>query len=161
MIVQRISSGEEKPTYVEIADSKDFSLLTKRRYSFDWKVYKQTADVHVLRLETGEEILGAMKLQHFPGEDRIEVELLSCSKENIGRNKIYDRITGCLLAFACYLCYMRHGSESMVSLYPKTVLRTHYMRKYGMNVEGIQLAFKKDSLTAIINKYLITYGETA
>ncbi|WP_341833865.1 hypothetical protein WJU16_12650 [Chitinophaga pollutisoli] len=135
MIVQKISTGEEKPTYIEIAGSKDFRLLTKHRYSFNRRVYKRTAEAYMLRLEVDNDILGAMKLKHFPAEEIIEVELLSSSKENIGRNKIYDRIPGCLLAYACYKCYLEHGKDAMVMLRPKTVLGQHYMDKYGMKVK--------------------------
>lgn len=161
MIVQKISSGEDKPTYIEIADSKDFRLLTKRRYSFNWSVYKHTADTFVLRLEMDNDILGVMKLKHFPSEDRIEVELLASSKENTGRRKIYDRIPGCLLAYACYKCYMEHGKDALVMLKPKTVLSQHYIDKYGMNVEGIYLALEKDALIEMINQYLFIYEQAA
>jgi hypothetical protein len=50
MIVQLISSGEDRPIYIELADSKDYRLLTKGRFHFDRSVYKHESVAHVLRL---------------------------------------------------------------------------------------------------------------
>lgn len=136
-------------------------MLTRSRFHFDWSVYKHGSGAHVLRLEVGDEILGAMRIEHFPKEYRVEVELIASSKENTGRNKVYDRIPGCLLAFACYACYRLHGDEAMVSLLPKTALRGHYVKKYGMKAKGFRLALEEGDLIEMINQYLFKYGETA
>ncbi len=43
-----------------------------------------------------------MSVEDIPVELRIEIRLIEVSKENIGHEKEYDRIAGCLIAFACH-----------------------------------------------------------
>lgn len=160
MLIQHLLSGDEKSSFIEPASDKDFTLLTEHRYFFDWKVYKHTSGAYVLRLEEGPDILGVMTLIPDNDEQRIEVELLSSSRENTGRHKVYDRIPGCLLAFACYQCFLDHREEACVSLVPKTLLRQHYKTKYGMVDRGPRVALEGPALMAIINQYLFKHGKT-
>jgi hypothetical protein len=44
-----------------------------------------------------------MALIDVPQEKRIEIKLLANSRENQGRNKLYNRVAGCLIAYACNL----------------------------------------------------------
>lgn len=81
MIVQEISSGEDKPAYIEVADSKDFRLLTKRRYSFNRSVYTHTADTFVLRLEMDNDILGVMELRKEKGRAFVAPALVNGSSD--------------------------------------------------------------------------------
>jgi len=76
--------------------------------------------------------LGVMGLFDVPEEGRIEIKLLVNSKENQGRHKLYDRVAGCLIAYACYLATTKYEDGVCVSLVPKTNLIKHYMQKYRM-----------------------------
>jgi hypothetical protein len=51
------------------------------------------------------------------------------------------------------LASRKHFRQACVSLLPKTELRAHYQREYGMLDAGPQLYLEGPSLQAIINKY--------
>jgi hypothetical protein len=97
--------------------------------------------------------LGVMGLVDVPEEKRIEIRLLANAKENKGRNKVYDRVAGCLIAFACFGAAEKYQDEACVSLLPKTSLVRHYMHKYRMVHKGRQLCLEKEALYYILKKY--------
>jgi hypothetical protein len=80
--------------------------------------------------------LGAVGLVDWPEEKRIEIKLLAVSAGNIGKQRSYDGIAGCLIAYACRLAVAKYESEACVSLVPKTELVRHYMEKYYMAHAG-------------------------
>lgn len=67
----------------------------------------------------------------------IEIELLEVCYENVGVQKIFEGISGCLIAFACRESFKR-GHDGFVLLTPKTVLIEHYIKKYGFHFVGIK-----------------------
>lgn len=69
--------------------------------------------IYTLRIESEDGILGAIGLVDWQDEQRIEIKLLSRSKENIGRQKIYEGIAGCLIAFACRRAILKYGPEAL------------------------------------------------
>jgi hypothetical protein len=90
----------------------------------------------------------------------VEIKLLANSKENQGRNKLYDRVAGCLIAYACSLASKKYEGEACVSLLPKTNLVSHYMQKYRMVDGGRQLYLENERLDYITNKYLYVSSKT-
>jgi hypothetical protein len=153
MEVLEVKSGLRKPVVVRAVEEKDFKLLTKRRYSFRWKALKGVAEIYKLQIEEEEDILGVMGLVDVPEEKRIEIKLLANAKENKGRNKVYDRVAGCLITFACDRAAEKYEGDACVSLVPKTNLVKHYMHKYHMAHKGRQLCLEKEALYYILNKY--------
>lgn len=153
MEVLEVKSGLRKPVVVRGAEEKDFKILTKRQYSFRWKALKGVAEIYKLHIEEEEDILGVMGLVYVPEDKRIEIRLLANAKENKGRNKVYDRVAGCLIAFACNLAAEKYKKDACVSLLPKTNLVKHYMHKYHMVHKGRQLCLEDETLDYILNKY--------
>jgi hypothetical protein len=154
MEIYEIKSGLRKPVVIEKIEEKDFKVLTKRRFSFRWKSLKGEAEIYKLHIVKETDILGVMGLIDVPEDRRIEIKLLSNSKENQGRNKLYDRVAGCMIAYACSLASKKYEGEACVSLVPKTNLVKHYMQKYRMVIGGRQLLLEKERLNYINNKYL-------
>jgi hypothetical protein len=73
----------------------------------------------------------------------IKIELLEVSSENIGSKKKFDRIAGCLIAWACKISFDR-GYEGNMFLVPKSNLITHFSSKYGfthMDISSITRPF--------------------
>ena len=153
MEIFEVKSGLRKPVVVQLVEEKDFKLLTKRRYSFHWKALKGLADIYKLQMEKEKDILGVMGLINVPDECRIEIKLLASSIENQGRNKVYDRVAGCMIAFACNLAAKKYKDDAGVSLIPKTNLIQYYMQKYRMVERGKQLLLEKEALQNILNEY--------
>lgn len=148
-----MATGLKKTVIVNVAEDEDFRVLTKKRYSFNWKTFKDSTKVYKLKVEGEDDILGVMGLVDVPGDKRLEIKLLATSKENIGKNKIYEGIAGCLIAFACRSALAKYGVEACVSLIPKTELVSHYIQKYYMINAGWQLFLEGKKLINLIKEY--------
>jgi hypothetical protein len=160
MEIYEIKSGLRKPVVVEKVEEKDFKILTKRRFSFRWKSLKGVADIYKLHIVKEADILGVLGLIDVPEDRRIEIKLLANSKENQGRNKLYDRVAGCMIAYACNLATEKYEEDACVSLMPKTNLTKHYMQKYRMVPGGRQLYLEREAMNYIINKYFYVSSKT-
>jgi len=93
-----------------------------------------------------------MSVQINSSERRCEIRLLELSRENRGDFKVYDRLAGCLIAFACKLSF-KEGFNGFVSLIPKTVLISHYMRKCFFSPMGAQLYVDGEISITLITDY--------
>ena len=155
MEIIEIATGTKKTVIIREAEPEDFKLFTKKRFSFTWKTFKNTTTVYKLNIEGEDSILGVIGLIDWPEEKRIEIKLLASSVENIGREKIYEGIAGCLIAFACRSSVEKHGADACVSLVPKTELIRHYMQKYHMQHAGWQLYLEGKELYKLIKEYFL------
>jgi hypothetical protein len=152
MIVVELKTGLNKEIDITPVDQLDYKLITKSRFWFDWKE-ERTNDVYKLCLKGIDDILGLVSLDIFPGESRIEIRLLSVSKENRGKDKQYDRVAGNLIAFSCMEAIKRFGAMACISLIPKTELIQHYMDKYDMLPAGNSLFLDGNELLQLIKNY--------
>jgi hypothetical protein len=109
--------------------------------------------VRLVEIKDEEDILGVMGVVDVPGDKRMEIKLLANSIDNRGRNKIYEGIAGCLIAFACNLSLDKYDLDACVSLVPKTELIKHYMGKYYMLYGGHQLYLEREAMYKILNEY--------
>lgn len=157
MALVEIKTRARREVKITILEDDDYKMLTKKRYHFLWKSFRNRMDVAVYKLQLSgdDDILGVMALIEVPDESRIEINLLACSKENVGKNKAYGGIAGHLIAYACSQAVKRYGRDACVSLVPKTRLKNHYIRKYGMLDAGWQLFLEGKALNDIILKYLL------
>lgn len=153
MQIVHIASQELRNVVVEPMADRDFKKIKRANFDFNWGVEKGN-QVFKLRIENEDEILGLMSLVHVEQEQRIEIRLLAVSKANVGQNKIYDRIAGNMMAYACRECVKLHPETACVSLIPKTNLRQYYTDQYDMIDDGgMHLYFEGLSLYRMINKF--------
>ncbi|MDR6563537.1 MULTISPECIES: N-acetyltransferase [unclassified Arcicella] len=131
----------------------DIKKLTKKDFLFNWKDFADT-DLWKLRIVDSKEILGVMSLTYYPIEYRIEINLITSRSDNVGSNKQYDRIAGCLISWACRLAVKQYGYLACISLKPKTKLVKYYQDKYGMLNGGQQLYLEGKSLYTLIQTYI-------
>lgn len=148
-----MNSGISKKAVISLVEPADFTCLTRTRYFFTWKSLKQKATIYKLQIVDEEDILGVMALVDFPTEKRIEIKLIASSIENRGKNKKYDRIAGCLIAYACRLSIDKYLKDACVSLIPKTELLNHYKQKYCMIYGGWHLYLEGGALHKLIKEY--------
>ena len=152
-IIEQITA-EQRPAHILPTANDDFKKLTSTRYSFNWKKLKKENVIYKLTLKDNGDILGLMALHDYPAEERIEIKLLAVSVENIGKNKKYERIAGCMIAFAGRNALLKFKNDPVLSLVPKTELRRHYSNKYGMIDAGWQLYLEGKALLNVVNEYL-------
>lgn len=155
MTIVEVRSGKSKSVIIRPVNEEDLKILTRKRYYFSWKKEKPNAHLYKLCIVGEEDILGVMALVDIPSDQRVEIRLLASAKENVGKGKVYEGIAGCLIGFACRESVKKYGDLACVSLLPKTELKEHYRKKYGMNDAGFQLFVEGLSLINLINKYLV------
>jgi len=153
MYIIEVCSGVCRKVVIKEVEPLDFANLTRKRYFFNWKSLGKTATIYKLQIEGEDDILGVMALVGYPTEKRIEIKLIASSRENQGKFKQYDRIAGCLIAYACRLSGKKYKKYACVSLIPKTELINHYKQKYCMIWGGWQLFLEGDVLNKLIKEY--------
>ena len=154
MYITELITNERKSVQIKLIEDIDFKQITTKRYTFNWRKLKTECIIYKLNLIDSEDILGLIALVDYPEEERTEIKLLSVSVENKGHKKQYDRITGCLIAFAGKEAIRKFKRYPALSLIPKTELRPHYISKYKMADAGWQLYLEDIALLNIIEEYL-------
>lgn len=162
MYIQDVKSGEKIEVAIELGSVQDLKIIKNDpEFKFDWSKY-QGKEVYKLHILNEEKIQGLMCLIDHVDEETnaIEIELLEVRDENIGKKKKLDRISGCLIAFACRESIKR-GHDGYFFLIPKSELIEHYHAKYhlayirpiGKNLTGIMVGEEKLS-RKLIKEYL-------
>jgi hypothetical protein len=146
-------TNEDVAAEIIIISVTDLKKITKSaQFGFNW--LKETHNpIYGLRLIDNKEVVGLMSLKDNPKELSLEIVLLESSKSNLGKDKVLDRIAGCLIAYACDEAFTKRY-EGFVCLTPKTILFQYYQEKYGFRQFGRQLATMPDNSTKLIFKYL-------
>ncbi len=152
MNIIEVLTGEICPIEVLHLENTDYKSLSKTRYFFDWKEEKKE-EVYKLVLKGQKDILGLVSIERIPSEWRIHIRLLTVSKENKGKEKKFDKITGNLIAFVAKIALADFGQMACVSLRPKSLIAQHYMTKYKMNITGMTLSLEVPEIVNLINKY--------
>jgi hypothetical protein len=154
MEITELSTGYRRKVIIRAVENDDFKILVKKRYCFDWKSFRNEMMTYKLCcVDEPGVILGVIGIVDFEEEMRLEIKLIANSKDNIGRNKKYEGIAGCLIAFSCRKAFRKYGDLACVSLIPKTELIAHYTEKYYMVYAGWQLYLEGKSLRKLIKEY--------
>lgn len=153
MQVTECTSGDKKLVTVRALDKKDLRTVSTLGFSFNWAEAAKGGQVYKLCLAEDNTIIGLVSLIELPGDHRIEIKLLESSRGNIGKGKDYEGIAGNLISFACRKAILNYGDLACVSLLPKTVLKSHYMQKYGMLDGGRHLYLEGIELLVLTKKY--------
>lgn len=134
-------------------------LVPKKKdgWTFDWlKVYKDNPkSIYCLKEAITGRIHGLIQLIEDDG--MLIMELIELAPFNIGSNKEFNNVGGCLIAFGCreslklntaYKGYLTFVSKtSLVELYKTKYLATQTL--------GTRMYIDPDSGETLINKYLI------
>ncbi|WP_436490975.1 hypothetical protein [Chitinophaga sp. ARDCPP14] len=148
------SSGISIDVLIQLIEKEDFKTISRERFLFDWKKVVKGGEVYKLVLPD-HNILGLVCLICYAVEERVEIKLLEVSRQYVGKNGPYEGIAGCMIAFAGRTALAKYGPYACVSLVPKTALKKHYMKKYGMLDAGWQLYLDMDALNNIVAKYTL------
>jgi hypothetical protein len=151
MVIVERANGKRHLIRIEPLIFQDYNRLTKSRYFFDWKTEKEY-ETFKLFIQGSNEILGVMSLIEHE-DKRIQINLLAVSKENRGKGKMYEGISGNLIAWTCREAVKRFGEDACISLVPKTRLKNHYKKQYGMLEAGMSLFLSDDALLQVLKKF--------
>lgn len=152
MNVVEVSTGILCPIEVLPVGNSDYKSLSKARYFFDWKE-ERNEEVYKLVMKGQNDILGLVSIERIPTEFRVHIRLLTVSKENVGRGKVFKKVAGNLIAHVAKIAVADYGELACVSLRPKSSIAQHYINKYNMNVTGLTLSLEVPEIIDLINQY--------
>ena len=130
--------------------------LKKGEWDFNWRQLSNEGKVYVLRtLDSHEQIEGAvcLKIAH----EMLVMEALELAPHNIGqKDKRYDYVAGCLIAFACRESFKIKGDyKGFLTFVSKTNLIKWYSVKYRAELAlGQRMFIDWENGEKLIDKYL-------
>jgi hypothetical protein len=137
------------------ADSK-LLPLKKIGWNFNWKQISREGVIYVLRtIDSPDQIEGALCLK--VEYDMLIMDALELAPHNIGKkNKRYDYVAGCLIAFACRESFKISGAyKGFLTFVSKTKLIGWYSKKYGAEIAlGQRMFIDWENGERLIEKYL-------
>lgn len=151
-LINRESKEEFDAEISEIGRTEIALISKSNRFDFDW-IKESDFTVYKITVNNNDKALGLMSLIDLKEELRIHINLIENANENKGQHKQIDRVAGCLIAFAVRIAFDK-GYLGFTSLIPKTELIDLYIKKYGFQQFGRQLALNGTKAITIINKYL-------
>ena len=152
MYVTNSETGENVFAYISPVAVKDVGAINKsKRFNFNWAKEKGF-NIYKLSVSGVPEPLGLMSSADRYDDLAIEIRLLALAKENIGTTRKYDRVAGCLIAFACKESFIA-GYEGFVCLKSKTRLKKHYFNKYGLRPTNLYFVTEGVNSLKLIEEY--------
>ena len=132
--------------------------LKKDGWNFNWRQLssEENTRAYVLRtLNSPDQTEGAMCLRFE--HDMLIMDALELAKYNIGqKNKRYDYIAGCLIAFGCRESFkIKSDYKGYLTFVSKTNLINWYAEKYGAKLAlGQRMFIDWENGERLIEKYL-------
>jgi hypothetical protein len=152
MNIVEVSTGKIYPIEILPIENTEYKLLSKTRYFFDWKK-ERDQEIYKLVMTGKNDIQGLISVERIPSEWRIHIRLLTVSKENKGKGKIFDKIAGNLITHVAKIAVAEYGELACVSLRPKSSIAQHYIDKFNMNVTGMTLSLEVPEIINLINQF--------
>ena len=132
--------------------------LKKDGWSFNWKTaFKKTnSEIYILRIKKDKykTVQGVIQLVFHNG--MISIELIEVHPNNRGKNKKYDLVAGCLIAFGCRESFILDNDyQGYLTFESKTVLIDVYLEKYGaIQTFKNKMYISPEQGIKLISKYL-------
>ena len=139
------------------ASAKDMPFK-KDGWNFNWKTIfkKKNTKTYVLRLKSSPtSVQGVLHLRSEGG--MLIMDLVELAPHNIGRkNKRYDYVAGCLIAFACRETFkLESNYKGFLTFESKTKLIDWYMEKYNAKLAmGQKMFIEPTDGLQLIEQYL-------
>jgi len=156
-IFETSTKSEKKAIITKIQKSE--LPLKKSGWNFNWReLFKiEGAVLYKISLfETPKKIEGLIMLTIYY-EEMLFMNNIELAPHNIGKNKKYGNLAGCLLAFGCRESF-RIGKGSyhgFLSFDSKTELITLYQEKYGASIAmGHKMYFAPTTGKRLMKRYL-------
>ena len=132
--------------------------LRKNGWNFNWRELSKEKNSRMLILRTiglNPSVEGALQLK--TENEMLIMNVLEIAPHNIGRkDKKYDYVAGCLIAFACKESFkLKSTYKGFLTFMAKTSLIKWYSEKYGAKVGlGQRMYIDSENGLKLINEYL-------
>ena len=127
--------------------------LKKDGWKFDWEKSLGAVSQKIAYFDK-DTIQGLVEFEEVPSSLYNIIYRIELAPENIGKNKEIDNVAGTLFAYVAKDS-LDIGFDGFVVFDSKTILKDHYVRKYGAKIlYGDRLYFDTKASKALVNKYL-------
>ncbi|OCB76422.1 hypothetical protein B0A79_04440 [Flavobacterium piscis] len=148
-------SGDSFQTEVSRITSVDLkNIIKKNGWNFNWKSEFNDIKKEVYKLtivNNSNIIQGALSITIE--EDHVYMNLLESSPFNVGKNKLYEGVSGNLVAFACKVSFQK-GFDGFVAFTAKTNLIKHYEESLGaFHFKNQRMIIETEASKKLVKKY--------
>ena len=148
-------TGELIKSEIIVPDTRSVPLK-KDGWKFNWKQLSKTGNIYVLRTINSPGIIeGALSLRIEFG--MLIMDALELAPHNVGqKNKRFDYVAGCLIAFGCRESFKIPGDyKGFLTFVSKSSLIRWYSEKYGAELAlGQRMFIDWENGEKLIEKYL-------
>jgi hypothetical protein len=153
--IENVVTRDSFKTDILPLSPKDLKTITKKNgWRFNWADEFKDPDrtVYKLVIENNVDIIQGL-ISLTPEHDNVFMHLIESAPFNIGKSKMYEGVSGNLVAFACRQSFLR-GTEGYVSFRSKTKLIDHYSETLGaIHYGGHLMIINTDAALKLIEKY--------
>jgi hypothetical protein len=141
-----------------VVPERDEIPLIKDGWNFNWRDLSKEKNARMVVLRTIEpnpSIEGALQLKIE--NEMLIMSVLEIAPHNVGqKNKKYDYVAGCLIAFACRESFkLESAYKGFLTFMSKTSLIKWYSEKYGASLGlGQRMYIDSEEGMKLINEYL-------
>ena len=148
-------SGDSFETDVNEIDKDDLKNIRKESgWIFDWTLEFKMQDRKLYKLTIKDNpkiVQGLASISNY--KDHFYLHLVESAPFNMGKNKLYEGVSGNLFAFACKKS-IEAGYEGFVSFQSKTRLIKHYEESLGaIHVGGHKMVIFPQTALKLVQKY--------
>jgi hypothetical protein len=148
-------SGDSFQTEVSRMTSIDLRAIKKKNdWNFNWHIeFKDIKkEVYKLTIVNNSNIIQGL-LSITIEQDYIYMNLLESAPFNIGKNKLYEGVSGNLVAFACKVSFQK-GYDGFVAFTAKTDLIKHYEESLGaFHFKNQRMIIETEASLKLVQKY--------
>jgi hypothetical protein len=132
--IEEVRTGRSYPTDIGRASLTGVKNLASDGWRFNWTVELSESEVYKLTApKLGSTIHGLISLSKAAGF--VQINLVECHPENVGRKKKYQGVAGNLFAFAANMAFDL-GHDGFVMFIAKSDLISHYEKTLGAKRMG-------------------------
>ena len=157
MHIKILDVSRKKLIDAEILPAKKMTMpLKKDGWNFNWRTIAREEGTQTYGLSVVQDntIQGVLHLKEVGG--MLIMDIVEIAPHNIGGDKIYDYVTGCLIAFACRESFKIDGNyKGFLVFVSKTDLIEWYISKYGAEVAiGPRMFIAPENGRNLMTQYL-------
>ncbi|MFN8276342.1 MAG: hypothetical protein U0T84_02560 [Chitinophagales bacterium] len=153
--IVNVVSGDSFDTHVTLLTNLDLKLVTKKAgWLFNWRTEfnNPLKEVYKLTIVNSPNVVQGL-ISLTIESDHVFMNLLESAPFNLGKNKVYQGVSGNLVAFACKLSFQR-GFEGFVAFDAKTALISHYEHTLGaFHYKGQRMIIRSKESKILTEKY--------
>jgi hypothetical protein len=153
--IQNTISGDGFETEVSVLTISELKQITKKNgWSFNWRteLNDNAKEVYKLTIIKNPNIIQGL-LSLTIESDHVFMNLVESAPFNIGKNKLYEGVTGNLVAYACKISFQR-GFDGFVAFDAKTKLIRHYEKTLGAyHFREQRMIIPTESAQLLVDKY--------